>query len=284
MKLIDLHVHSTASDGSMTPKELVDYAIEKELSAFALTDHDNINGISQALEVAKGTDLQVIPGVELSSKYFTNDVHIVGLFIPYDNPEFQKDLSKFQNSRDDRNEKMILKFQEAGFDISMEQLTRKFPGTTIARPHFARYFVEKGYASSIDHAFSQFLGDHTKYFIPKETVSPFDAVQMILKYNGIPILAHPLIYHMGKDELEKLIQALKEVGLMGIEAIYSSNHGNDEAYVRSLAKKYGLLLSGGTDFHGSTKPDIDLGSGYGGLKVPYDFLVQLEEARNNNLH
>lgn len=285
MRAIDLHTHTAKSDGSYSPAALVDYAIEKELAAVAITDHDSIAGLDEALSHAaalkeKGLpSVEVVPGIEFSTKYEKQDVHIVGLYIAYDGDVFQQALQNFVDSREGRNIKMCKNLQEAGIDISYEKLLEMYPGAVITRAHYASFLCEYGYVKNRQDAFAKYLGDHTKYFVPREKVTPAQAVDLILKAGGIPILAHPPLYHMGNERLDALVSSLKNEGLMGIESFYSTYTNQDERDMLRLAEKYELLLSGGSDFHGANKPGLDLGCGYGKLFVPEDLLVKLKEAR-----
>lgn len=287
MKPVDLHTHSTKSDGSYTPTELVDYAIVKGLRAVALTDHDTIDGLKEAvlhagaLAQAGQPSVEVVPGIEFSTEYEKKDVHIVGLYISHDAPFFQMKLREFVDSRINRNIKMCRNLQSAGIDITFEKLQSRNPGAVITRAHYAAYLFENGYVKSRQDAFSQYLGDHTKYFVPREKVTPAQAVSMILEAGGVPVLAHPPLYHMGQDRLDTLVGSLKDIGLMGIEAVYCSYTNQDERDMRRLAAKYDLLLSGGSDFHGVNKPGLDLGTGYGRLFVPEEFLDKIKAARYN---
>lgn len=285
MKAIDLHTHTCKSDGSYTPAELVDYAIEKGLAAVAITDHDSIAGLDESLSHAAALreqglpSLEVIPGIEFSTKYENQDVHIVGLYIAYDSDVFQKALNDFVDSREGRNRKMCKNLQEAGIGITYEKLLERFPGAVITRAHYASFLCEYGYVRNRQDAFAKYLGDHTKYFVPREKVTPAQAVNLILKAGGIPILAHPPLYHMGNERLDALVSSLKAVGLMGIEAFYSTYTNQDVRDMMRLAEKYDLLLSGGSDFHGANKPGLDLGCGYGKLFVPEELLDKIKETR-----
>lgn len=289
--MIDLHVHSTASDGSFTPKELVDYAIEKELSAFALTDHDSVAGLDEAnsyAEVLRKTrnDVpEVIPGIEFSTEYDGKDVHIVGLYIDYHSEVFQKHLEDFVHSRDVRNEKMCdLLRQGTGMDISYAKLQEAFPGSVITRAHYAKYMLQHGFVKSMAEAFERYIGDHCPYFLPREKVTPADAIGLILAVGGIPVLAHPVLYGMGRERLEHLVGELKAAGLLALEAIYSSYTPSDEREMRVLAQKYGLAISGGSDFHGTNKVDLDLGTGYGHLYIHPDILNNLKDIKKRTVH
>lgn len=289
--MIDLHVHSTASDGSYSPKELVDYAIEKGLTAFALTDHDSVAGLDEAITYAEELKKtredvpEVIPGIEFSTEYEGKDIHIVGLYIDYKSDTFQKHLGDFVHSRDVRNEKMCeLLRTGAGMDISYEKLQTAFPGSVITRAHYAKYMLEKGYVKSMKEAFERYIGDHCPYFLPREKITPSDAIRLILSVGGIPVLAHPVLYGMGKHQLAKLVGELTQVGLLALEAIYSTYTPSDERDMRSLAAKYDLAISGGSDFHGSNKPDLDLGNGYGRLYIHADVLMNLKELKKRTVH
>lgn len=282
MKFVDLHVHSDKSDGSFTPTELVDYALQKGLSAFALTDHDTTDGLDEALNYAIGKPIEVIPGIELSSEYEGRDIHIVGLYIDHHNGNFQKQLQEFRDSRVNRNIKMCNNLREAGIDITYEKLIAEFPDSVITRSHYAKYLLKYGYIKNLQEAFDKYVGDHCKYFVPREKITPCQAVALILSSGGIPILAHPILYHMTNEQLDKLVFALKEVGLIGIEAIYSTYKPADERQIRQLAAKHNLALSGGSDFHGSAKPGLDLATGYGKLFIPEDILTGLQIYRKIN--
>jgi len=276
MKAVDLHVHSDKSDGSMSPAALTAYAAEKGLRAFALTDHDTIDGLAEALNAAKQfPDLEVIPGIEFSTEYKGRDIHIVGLYIRYDDPEFLKYLTNFQDSRIRRNEKMCNNLASAGIDISFEKLQAEFPDSVITRAHYARYLLDHGYVGSLKEAFDRYVGDHSKYFVPREKVTPVQAVELILRAGGIPILAHPVLYRMSDAALEELVAQLKDAGLIGMECVYSTYSSAEERDMKRLADKYGLIYSGGSDFHGKAKPGLDLATGYGKLFVPETILDDL---------
>lgn len=284
MRAIDLHTHTSKSDGSFTPTELVDYAIEKNLAAVAVTDHDSIEGLDEALSHAaslreKGLpSIEVVPGIEFSTKYENQDVHIVGLYLSYDSGVFREALGSFVDSRTGRNRKMCKNLQDAGIDISYEKLQAMYPDAVITRAHYASYLLEHGYVKSRQDAFARYLGDHTRYFVPREKVTPAQAVELIHRAGGVPILAHPPLYHMGNERLDTLVSSLKSDGLMGIEVFYSTYNNQDIRDMLRLSDKYELLRSGGSDFHGANKPGLDLGCGYGKLFVPEDLLFKIKAA------
>lgn len=285
MKAVDLHVHSNKSDGTFTPSQLVDYATEKGLSAFALTDHDTVDGLEEAISYAdkkrKENPLvpEVIPGIELSTEYQGKDIHIVGLYIDYTSEKFNDTLKEFVASRDNRNRKMCTLLAEHGIDITYEKLLEEFPDCVITRAHYARYMLNHGYIGSMTEAFDKYIGDHGPCYVPREKITPQDGISMILEAGGIPILAHPMLYRMSDSRLDELVALLTESGLMGIEAIYTTNTPTEERETRLLADKYHLLISGGSDFHGSNKPKTDLAIGHGKLFVPEEILDNIKKTR-----
>ncbi len=276
MNIVDLHVHSNKSDGSLSPTELVDYALEKGLSAFALTDHDTTDGIGEALKAAEGRPIEVIPGIEFSSEYEGADIHIVGLYIDYESDFFKRRLTSFVNGRIIRNKEMCRRLTEYGIPVSYEELTAEFPNCVITRAHYAKYMLKHGYTKSLKEAFDRYIGDRGPCFVPRKKITPMRAVEIILKAGGFPILAHPLLYHMGSSRLERLVSLLKDMGLQGLEAVYSTYSPSDEREMRVLAAKYDLCISGGSDYHGTSKPGLDLATGYGRLFIPEEILDQIK--------
>ena len=276
--MIDLHVHSNHSDGTLSPAQLVSYAVEKGLTAFALTDHDTVSGIDEALLAAASLPVTVLPGIEFSTCYEEKDIHVLGLLIDYKTPVFLSALADFIASRERRNEKMCAKLREyTGVDLTYEKLQAAFPGAVITRAHYARYLLEQGIVKSMPEAFDRYIGDRAPCFIPREKVTPMQAVSLIMECGGVAVLAHPPLYRMSDARLDALVARLTNCGLDGIEAIYSTYTAGEEAYMRFLAKKYSLIITGGSDFHGSNKPDIDLGCGKGKLQIPDELLHALYE-------
>ncbi len=284
-KPIDLHVHSTRSDGTYSPTQLVDYAIEKGMAAFALTDHDSVDGLDEAISYADSLRKtnpnvpEIIPGIEFSTEYQGKDIHIVGLYIDYHSDTFQAHIDNFVNSRDLRNEKMCTLLREGtNMDISYDKLKEAFPNSVITRAHYAKYMLEHGYIKSMKEAFERYIGDNSPYYVPREKVTPTQAIQLILAVGGIPVLAHPTLYGMGSQRLDTLVSELKAAGLIALEAIYSTYSQAEEREMRQLASRHGLVISGGSDFHGDNKPGLDLGVGYGSLYIPYEIRNNLQNA------
>lgn len=272
---VDLHVHSNKSDGSLSPSDLVLEAKKKGLKAFALTDHDTVDGIDEAMAASEGSGVTVIPGIELSTEYEGKDIHIVGLLIDKEQPAFRDKIQEFVDSRILRNQKMCLKLTEAGCPLTYEELVEEFPGAVITRAHYAQILLKKGYTKSLREAFERYIGDRGPCFIPREKITPEDGVKLILSAKGIPVLAHPLLYGMGKERLQILVDRLKDAGLEAIEAVYCTYSPSEETQMREFAKKNGLLISGGSDFHGNAKPGLEMGTGYGKLYVSEEILDEL---------
>lgn len=285
MNTIDLHVHSNYSDGTLSPAELVQLAKQIGLSAFALTDHDNTNGLEEALQIAKQFSIEVIPGIEFSTRFMERDIHIVGLDPDWTHTAFQNQLLCYRAERDRRNQNIIAKMAADGIAISSEKLQNIYGKDTIlTRAHFARYLMEQGYTASMAEAFQLYLNEGGKYFVPREKITPFEVTQLIRDYQGIPILAHPFQYHFSDQELRALLSELRQCGLIGMEVYYSTHTADQTEYLLSLAREFDLLPSGGSDFHGTNKPDISLGSGKGNLSIPYEILEHLRQKRKENQH
>ncbi len=285
MKYIDLHVHSNISDGTLTPKEVMELAYKNNLSAIALTDHDTLEGIQEAQETMdelynQGKEIRLIPGVEITIGYKGRDIHILGLFLDPRNINLLKELEITREERNLRNEKMITNLANAGIDISAEALRKEEGDAVLTRAHFAKYLTSHGYTKNKKEAFLKYLGSDTPYYVKREYLAPEKGIQLIHEAGGLAILAHPLLYKYSLNEIASLVQYLKQLGLDGIEAIYSMNTGDDESNMLRIANKYNLAISGGSDFHGENKPDIKLGTGLGNLKVPYKVLENLEKIQN----
>ncbi|MDW2796968.1 PHP domain-containing protein [Clostridium boliviensis] len=279
MNFVDLHVHSNASDGTLTPAKIVELAAQKGLSAFALTDHDTIEGIPEAQKAAQNLPLEVIPGIEISCVYLGEEIHILGLYVDLSDKEFLAQTDHLKDIRIKRNEEMISRFQKAGIDITLSEVQAGNPDTVITRAHFARILLEKGYVKSMDQAFKKYLSYTGPYCPRKEKITPEHAMKMLGNCGASPVLAHPYQYHLGDKKTEELVSFLKELGLHGLEVYHSSNNQHESGKLKKLAKKYQLFPTGGSDFHGSNKPDIDLGTGRGGLRVSALLLDDIKRIR-----
>ena len=272
MERIDLHVHSNASDGSLTPTEVADEAMRMGLSAIALTDHDTVDGVAEILGYTKDKPLEVVPGIELSCYYNNREIHILGFYMDYENPELQKELAVLKEAREGRNEKMVAMMQADGLPVTMEKLLHGNPDSVITRAHFARVLVEEGVCKDKDTAFRKYIGIGCKYYLPKPQVTCETAMRILTTYSKAAFLAHPLLYHLGYAQIDELLAYLKSLGLKGLEAFHSSNNRFESEKLRSLAAKYGLAISGGSDFHGVVKPNIQMGIGRGNMNIPKELL------------
>lgn len=275
MDIIDLHVHSNASDGSLTPSRLADEAISAGLKAIALTDHDTVDGIPEIIQYTKNKDIEIIPGIELSCYYNNREIHILGFFIDYENPELNSELARLKKAREERNIKMVELMQKDGIPITMEKLLHGNPDSVVTRAHFARVLVEEGVCKDKDIAFKKYIGEKCRYYLPKPQVSCEKAMDILTKYSKGAFLAHPLLYHLGYSQIDELLSYLKNLGLKGLEAYHSSNNSYESDRLRALALKHDLLISGGSDFHGVVKPNIKLGTGRGGMKIPMRLLDEI---------
>ena len=282
--MIDLHVHSNHSDGTCSPEELVSLAQASDVSVFALTDHDTVSGVRKAKDAAaqsasSGPEVTVISGVEISAAYKKKDIHILGLFVDETNPVLLAALEEAVTARDLRNEHMVERFRSLGIPLTLEDLRLMNPDTVITRAHFATYLIKHGHVKTSQEAFSRYLGYDAPCFVPREYMQPERAVSLILQAGGLPVLAHPLLYKLPPAELEALLKRLSEAGLKGLEVYYSSNSGFDEQVCFGLANRFGLLMTGGTDFHGANKPNLFLGTGRNhNLNIPEQLLEPLYQA------
>lgn len=276
-RIVDLHVHTTESDGTLTPQEVIAEAADAGLSAIALTDHDTCTGIAKAKAAADACGIELIPGIELSTEYapFSKEVHIVGLFIDTQNELLLQKTKEFRECRDNRNALIIEALQKEGFAITMDAVTAENPDRVITRANIARFLYEHHCVKSIREAFDTYIGDGCRCYVGRLKISPMEAVTLIRQAGGIAVLAHPLLYHLGSAALQQLIDDVKAVGLVGIEALYSTYSVSEEQSVKRLAAQNGLLISGGSDFHGANKSAIRLGSGLGRLHIPYSVLEAL---------
>lgn len=283
MGLIDLHVHSSASDGTMTPSEVVAYAAGKGLDAIALTDHDTVSGIREALDEAERHPLELIPGIEMSCVYDGTEIHILGLYIDWQSSALQDGLAAIRKIRDDRNMQMLKRFNEDGFAITYEELTAGVLDTVVTRSHFARVLTEKGYASNRKQAFERYLQYGGPYCRRKEVTTPERVMGILREADAFPVIAHPMQYHMGYRQIEDMVIRLKGMGLRGLEVYHSSHNPYESGKLKEMAVRLHLLPTGGSDFHGANKPDIDIGTGRGGLRLSHLLLNDIKEARNGRI-
>ena len=278
---IDLHTHTTASDGSMTPTELIRRAVSKGLAAIAVTDHDCVDGVEEALAEGRRQGIEVIPGLEISAEFDRGTMHILGFFVDWKKESLRRRLFELQEARRLRNPKITKKLQEQGLEITHEEVVAASGGGQVGRPHFAKVLVQKGYVASMEEAFEKYLKRGGPGYVEKFRFSPQESIALIHEAGGVAVLAHPFTLGLKSAEMENsLLAELTQTGLDGIEVYYSKNAPEDTIHYLRLCESYGLLPTGGSDFHGAHKPDIDLGIGRGNLQVPLKLLEALREKAN----
>lgn len=278
MDTIDLHTHSTFSDGTFTPLQLVKYAEEKGLKAFALTDHDTTEGVKEAKSIE--TNVEVISGVEISTRYDKKEIHIVGLYVNENDADLNKQLKYYREKRVTRNFEILEKLNSLGVNITIDDVKESCTGDVISRAHIAKALVSKGFVGSYTEAFDRYLGDNKCAYVPRETLNYEESMELITKAGGVPVLAHPLLYKMSDTNLENMMVKLRQKGLKAVEVYYSTHSNSDTQHIMAMANRVGLIYSGGSDFHGATKPKIDMGTGMGKLAVPYEILEKMRGERN----
>ncbi len=276
MSRIDLHTHTTFSDGTLTPTELVELAAKKSIKVVAVTDHDNFDGVLEAIQCGKEKNVTVVSGIEMSTDFESKEIHIVGLFIDINDENFNSALKALKEKREKRNKRAVEKLQGLNVEITYDELEAISSNKIITRAHFAKVLIKKGYVKSLKEFFDKYMGEGKPAYVKREVISPKETIALINKAGGIAVLAHPLLYNMTNDKLNEMIYYLKGLGLKGVECIYSTHTKEDTKYLMSVAERYDLKISGGSDFHGSNKPDIDLGIGYGNLYVPYKLFENLK--------
>ncbi|MFO7688212.1 MAG: PHP domain-containing protein [Desulfobacterales bacterium] len=278
---IDLHIHSTASDGTLTPAQIIDLAQAQHLSAIAITDHDTIDGAREALQIGLPPRLHFLTGIELSAAppaflHRSGSFHILGYGLRLDDDELNHTLLDLQRARENRNPAIIERLGRLGFHMTLAEVAEMVGAGQIGRPHIARVMLKKGYAHSIDEAFDRYLGNGKPAYVDKYRISCRRALGIIRSAGGIPVLAHPYLLGIKQaSELENLIVSLKKSGLAGIEVFYPEHPPQATAFYKELAERHGLLITGGTDFHGSLKPEIQLGVGTGEFRVPFALYERL---------
>lgn len=262
---LDLHLHTTASDGQLSPTEVVCKALALGLTAIAITDHDTTEGVQEALSAAQNTGLEVIPGVEISTDLPQNEVHILGYYVDPHGEALGQQLRRFRESRLNRAQRMVTKLARMGVSLEWNRVQQIANGAAVGRPHIARAMLEKGYASSLSDAFDRYIGRNGPAYVERFKLSPAEAVQLILAAGGLPVIAHPL-------QVSHMIPELVTHGLLGVEAYYTGYQPDEILYLRELAFKHGLITTGGSDFHGEENwPRNKMGA----IMIPEDVLTNL---------
>ena len=277
MNQIDLHIHTTASDGTYTPTEAVRLAHSLGLKAIAITDHDTVAGYAEARREGDRLGVEIVPGIEISTRY-GRSIHILGYDIDTKSQILADRLVWMIRERDERNRRMVEAMAADGIPISYERMRNRF-GTAIGRPNFGQVLVELGYASSVQDAFDRYIEKGQKYYRSRSMLSIEQTVETIVQAGGVAVLAHPFQYRLDDAGLRELIEHCMDHGLGGMECLYSGYTPEQSDYLLGLAKEYGLTPTGGSDFHGRNKPAISMGSGKGSLFVPYELLEGLKERK-----
>ena len=277
MKIVDLHAHTTASDGSYTPTELVRYAKKKGLSAIAITDHDTIAGVEEASIEGRKLGIRVIPGAELSTRMDDCDVHMTSLFINCKNEQLIKRLDDMAASRQERNYKMVDKLHEAGFQIDRSDLDALGEGKILARGHIAQILIARGYATELKEALRKYLSKGTPGYVQKEVLSPEECIQLVHDAGGLIFVAHlHQIDPQDPEHCKDVARRLIRMGADGLETQYCEFDDEWRQATEQIVQECGCLRSGGSDFHGAMKKGLDLACGYGDLQVPYTFLESMD--------
>lgn len=280
MSKVDLHLHSSASDGVLSPAEVIAKAAELGLTAISLTDHDNVDGIAPALEAAKQyPSLTFIPGLEISTDTSTGEVHVLGYYIDHTNPELLSALRSLRDSRLGRAQKMTEKLSDMGISIEWEHVKELAGDGSVGRPHVAQALLDKGYIDTIKEAFTKYIGFGGPAYVPREKKTPVEAVELITRAEGLAVLAHPL----GIPNLDTLLKTLVRARLIGLEVYYKDYSTEDREYLARISDKYGLIATGGTDYHGrDSSTEVMMGEA---VVPPYlaDNLIALAENRSRKV-
>jgi len=274
---VDLHVHTNASDGSYDPEEVIRLAAEAGLEAVAISDHDNTNALARCAAAGKEYDIEVIPAIELSADYKSIEIHILGYFID-PNAESLCDLLEIAlANREVRNRTICAHLRDEGIDVSMEELRERHPGTVLGRPHIGLLMMEKGYVESVRQSFREYMGKGAKCYVPKVNMPLKNAISRILDAGGVPVLAHPFQYELTEPQLRELITLVRGMGCVGMECIYARYDAEQRECLSRLAEEYGLIVTAGSDYHGTPKPDILLGD----IRGDYEQVRQLKAKAAN---
>jgi len=270
VKYADLHVHTSESDGTLTPKQLVKEALYRGLSAIAIVDHDTVGGIPEALAAAQGEDLEIIPGIELTAQHENQEIHILAYFVDCGNKALLEKLRLVQLNRIERVHKIVNNLEQQGVKLNAQDVFDISGKGTVGRMHIAKALVKAGWVTTTAEAFRKYIGDKSPAYVLGFNLSPVEAINLIRGAGGVAVLAHPYTLH--NDEL---IAELAGYGLQGIEVYYPEHSQSMVNFYLDLAKKLNLLVTGGSDFHGNVKPDIKLGM----IKIPIELVDRLRQAR-----
>ena len=274
-----IDLHPVASDGTDEPAKLVALAKQRGLTAIAVTDHDTIGGIAEACRVSDDYGVEVIPGIEISAEFAGREVHVLGYFIDVHDSGLREMMEQFQNARTDRVYHMVEKMKRDDVPITFSELRKRYPEAVLGRAHIGTWLVEKGLCKDMDEAFSTYLSRNSVYYVPRSYLTVAQAAERILGAGGLPVLAHPMLYDYDEAELRALFALCAEVGFVGAEVYYSTYSEEETEMAAALAEEFGLIATGGSDYHGSRKPNIRLGTGRENLHVSESILEALKAKR-----
>lgn len=276
MNRVDLHMHTTHSDGTFPPRELVRHAKEKGLTCISVTDHDTMSSFEECADEAKKAGIELIPGIEISAQFEPGTLHILGFFLDQNQPELRATLESIQKARRERNPQIIEKLNRLGIDVTLEEVKAASGGKQIGRPHFAKVLFKKGVVKTMDEAFEKYLGKGKSAYIDKRRLSSRDSIQRIREAGGIAVIAHPKQMKLDEKSLTKEFERLVDEGLGGIEAYNSCQNPKEAEQYKRLAKRFNLFVTGGSDFHGANKPDVTLGSIGNGAELGYEVIEAMK--------
>lgn len=276
--MIDLHMHSTFSDGSLTPEELVELAAKAGITAMALTDHDGMMGIDRFMAACQIHGIRGIPGVEISIEHSGGTLHMLGYFIDQHNARIVEALARLRRGREERNQFILERLNSLGLPLTWEDVSSLAKEDVVGRPHFAQAMITKGHVKNKEEAFDKYLGKGKPAYVERDRFTVDESIALIREAGGVPVLAHPCTLNMGRRRLREFLAELGAKGLQGIEAYYSEHSHEQERFCMNMARDLGWVVTGGSDFHGAMNPHIHLGIGFGSLNIP-DELVDLLHAR-----
>lgn len=279
LRHIDLHTHTAASDGADSPADLVALAASENLAAVAVTDHDTVSGLAEATEAGRALGVSVVRGCELAVASPFGEVHILGLWLPEHPTHLASALETIRAARDDRNREMVEKFRRVGYAVSYPELAAVAAGESVGRPHMARLLVDKGICASTREAFAKFLGDDKGMYVPRVLPSPEEGIALLKEEGATTVIAHPMLLRASLPELEALVGRLAGLGLDAVEAYYSEHDAAATRRALKLAARFDLGVSGGSDYHGSVRPDVKLGRVWNAGRIGGEVLDALLERR-----
>jgi len=280
MQSIDLHAHTTASDGSLTPTELVVKAAEEGLTALAITDHDTLDGLAEAEEAARQMNIELVPGIELAVSYPSGRFHMLGYLLDRSDPALNGRLTLLKENRANRNARMVEKLRGLAVDITLDDVIAESGGGQVGRPHMAAALVKRGLATSVQDAFDRYLADGAAAHVPKDKITVEEGLDLIHAAGGLAVMAHPSSLKLTGDTLAAELVRLRQLGLDGLECYYSQHTPEQTDTLLDMARAAGLLATGGSDFHGNAKPHVHLGHVIGDLPAPDALLAALKDRKN----